>query len=452
MQSNATPDAATGEGLRLSVGVTPRSVFLQWPLLSREGERVLTDLAAHTRINTIELSNFDLWWGETRDENSPTSPAPLALPADSDFDGLSVPTTDSTRFHALTDQIELVHERGFQVACNLAPLYVSPAELARLSCVDVTGERVPAIHPQLAVYACPNNPDAVAYGRAMARAFVDGWPHLDALTVNHVEYPFWPQATVGEVFVCFCDWCEKNAGRSGIDFAWLRREIRAVYSELTGLQSGERADSPRALLAAMADRPAVGEWLRFRADSMTAFVRDVMDAARQAAAARGAELRAGLEFQLPTLAPFVGTDFEALSPLFDWLSPKFPDYLGAAVIPLVAAEVASGPLEPEVRRTLREALRLGPGPDVYDPIPEPAEGILYANTYDVSVVRRQSPLLDSLRGRKPLHPYVWLYGNDLRGLEEKVAAARGEGFEGFFLWCWDRDLTSESIEALAGVL
>ena len=451
MQSNATPDAATGEGFRLSVGLTPRSVFLQWALLGREGERVLADLATHTRINTIELSNFDLWWGQTR-EGADTSPAPLALTPDADFDGLPVPTTDATRFSALADLIELVHERGFQVACNLAPLYVSPGELARLSCVDVAGERVPAIHPQLAVYACPNNPEAIAYGRAMARAFVGGWPHLDVLTFNHVEYPFWPQATVGELFVCFCDWCENKAGRSGIDFPWLRREIRDVYGELTGPPSGERADSPRARLAAVADRPAVREWLRFRADSMTDFVRDVMDAARQAAAVRGAELRTGLEFQLPALAPFVGTDFEELSELFDWLSPKFPDYLGAAVIPLVAAELAGGPLESEVRRTLRDALGLGPGPDVYEPIPEPTEGNLFANTYDLSVVRRQSPLLDSLRGRRPLHPYVWLYGNDLGGLDNKLAAVRSEGFEGFFLWCWDRDLTSESIESLAGVL
>jgi hypothetical protein len=436
----------------LSVGVTPRSVFLQWALLSREGERVLADLATHTRINTIELSNFDLQWGETRVAATPALPAPLALPADAEFDDLPVPTTDSTRFRALADRIELVHERGFQVACNLAPLYVSPGELARLSCIDVAGERVPAIHPQLAVYACPNNPEAIAYGRAMARAFVDGWPYLDVLTVNHVEYPFWPQATVRELFVCFCEWCGTGAIRSGIDFASLRREIRGVYGELTGFASGGRPDSPGALLAAVVDRPAVREWLRFRADSMTAFVREVTDAARRAAAARGAELRIGLEFQLPALAPFVGTDFEERSPLCDWLTPKFPDYLGAAVIPLVAAELAGGPLESDVRRTLREALRLGPGPDAYEPVAEPTEGILYANTFDLSVVQRQSPFLDLVLGRTPLHPYVWLYGNDLRGLEAKLAAVRAEGLEGFFLWCWDRDLTSESIESLAGVL
>src|SRR5262245_63690514 len=108
MQSNAAPDAATGEGFRLSVGVTPRSVFLQWALLSREGERVLTDLATHTRINTIELSNFDLQWGESREAATSTSPAPLAVPHDSDFGDLLVPTTDPTRFGALAELIELV--------------------------------------------------------------------------------------------------------------------------------------------------------------------------------------------------------------------------------------------------------------------------------------------------------------------------------------------------------
>jgi hypothetical protein len=438
----------------LSVGVTPRSVFLQWELLRREGERVLADLAARTRINTIELSNFDLQWGETREVAKSTSAAPLALPPDVDFGRLPVPTTDRTRSASLADRIGLVHDRGFQVACNLAPLYVSPADLERLSCVDVAGERVPAIHPQLAVYACPNNPEAIAYGRAMARAFVEGWPCLDVLTINHVEYPFWPQATVRELFVCFCEWCEVSAARDGIDFTRLQREMRNAYADLTRPRRGVPADSPAAALAAVLDRPLGREWLRFRESSMTAFVREITDEARRAASERGLELRIGLEFQLPALAGFVGTDFEQLSPLFDWLTPKFPDYLGAAVIPIVAAELArsTGLDELALRRSFREALRLGPGPAVYEPIAEPIEAILYANTFDPSVVELQLPLLDSLIGRKPLHPYVWLYGGDVRGLQEKMAALEAAGFEGWFLWCWDSDLTSESIGALADVL
>jgi hypothetical protein len=439
----------------LSVSVTPRSVFLQWAVLHREGERVLADLAAHTRINTIELSNFDLQWGETREVSTSTSPAPLVLPADANFGRLPVPTTDPARFRSLAERIELVHDRGFQVACNVAPLYVSPRDLARLSCVDVEGERVPAIHPQLAVYACPNNPDAIAYGRAMARAFVEGWPRVDVLTVNHVEYPFWPQVTVRELFVCFCEWCEARAARDGIDLASLRREIRDVYADLRRLPRSVRAGSPTAALAAVFDRRAVRDWLRFRSSSMTAFVRELAEAARQAAAVRGVELRMGLEFQLPTLAPLVGTDFDELGPLFDWLTPKFPDYLGAAVIPIVAAELASeetGLDESALRRTLREALRLGPGPNVYEPVTDPTEAILYSNTFDLSVVQQQRPFLDSLLGRKPLHPYVWLYGHDLQGLEDKLAALEAGGFEGVFLWCWERDLTSESIESLSGVL
>jgi hypothetical protein len=294
----------------------------------------------------------------------------------------------------------------------------------------------------------------IAYGRAMTRAFVEGWPHLDVLTVNHVEYPFWPQATVRELFVCFCEWCEAGAARSGIDFAHLRREIGGAYGELTRPLDDPGLDGALDVLMAALDRPPIRDWLRFRADSMTAFVREIADEARQAAATREEDVRIGLEFQLPTLSPLVGTDFEELTPLFDWVSPKFPDYLGAAVIPLAAAELAgaTGRDESALRRTLREALGLGPGPDVYEPVPEPTEGILYANTYDLSVFARQRPLLDSLRGHKPLHPYVWLYEHDLGGLEDKLAALRAQGFEGFFLWCWDRDLTSESLESLADVL
>jgi hypothetical protein len=439
--------------------VPPRSVFLQWSLLLREGERVLDDLATHTGINTIELSNFCLEWGENRVPGHVEEPSPLALGPDADFGGLPVPVADQELFGSLVEVMELIRSKGFAIACNLAPLYVSPEVLGRLACVDVTGARVPGIHPRLAVYACPSNQETVAYGEAMARGFVAGWPSLDVLTVNHAEYPLWPQAGLRDLFVCFCDSCGARAENRDLDFARMRDEAQAFYEELTTSRArpgpAEAKLAPADVLCALLERPFLADWLRFRLDSMSDFVRRVTGAARESARERGLGLRIGLEFQLPALARLVGTDFVELSSLFDWLTPKFPDYLPGTVIPIAADEVAekSGAWEaPAVRGALRELFDLGPGPEKYEPVREPVEGLLYSNAFDVSIIERQLRFLRPLDGAVPLHPYIWLYENDLEGLKRKLTAVRANGFEGSFLWCWDRDLSTESLAALAGVL
>ena len=133
----------------------PRSVFLQWPLLLSQAERVLDDLAKWTSFNTIELSHLYLDGG-LRGRGGAAEPAPLALPPDADLDGLPVPTTDAATFESVVRLIELIRSRGFRIACNFAPLYIAPVELASLSCTDATGAPVPGHHPQLAVDACPN--------------------------------------------------------------------------------------------------------------------------------------------------------------------------------------------------------------------------------------------------------------------------------------------------------
>jgi hypothetical protein len=134
-----------------------RSVFPQWPLLLREGERVLSDLARCTEINTIELSNFFLDWGEADSWESPKPPAPLALPPSADFGDQPVPLLDEATFEPVLGVLDLIRAHGFSTACNVAPLYLAEPVLTELGCVDVTGKPVPAIRSSLAVYGCPNN-------------------------------------------------------------------------------------------------------------------------------------------------------------------------------------------------------------------------------------------------------------------------------------------------------
>ena len=155
------------------------------------------------------------------------------------------------------------------------------------------------------------------------------------------------------------------------------------------------------------------------------------------------------------MATVFGTDFVTLSYMFDWMTPKFPDYLPGTIIPKVATEIASASdgswnLE-QTMRPIREIFDLGPGPDTYIPVSNPIPDILYLNAYDLSIPARQMKYLEPIVGKVPIYPYLWLTNNDLDHMRGKVKAVRELGFPGQFVWCWENDLSSAAVKAAKGV-
>jgi hypothetical protein len=429
-----------------------RSIFVQWHLLERERDRPLRDLSRWTTIDTIELSHLHLVWGP---RDPCTDAAPLALPSGGALAGEPVPALDEDRYGQLCSLLPIVQEHGFSVACNLSPLFFSSPELLDLSCVDVTGARVPGLHPRLPVYGCPANPEVVRLGEAMARAFVEWWRPLDAVGLNHLEYTVWPQVTLRELFTCFCEACGARADAAGIDVERLRVELRALYVlRATAAVADTGPLSAASMLSFLIERPELVRWLWLRRDAVSAYTERIVSALRDAARANGDRLRVGLEFQLPALAPLVGTDFRRLAPLFDWVTPKFPDYLAGSVVPVIADELASaGAAQPApLRQRLRDLLELGEELPELSPVGDPVEGLLYAGGFRPEVIGRQRPYVDGHVAGAPIYPYVWLYGGDLAALAAKLAAVAAAGWNGFLLWCWDSDLTTEALCAAHGTL
>jgi hypothetical protein len=421
-----------------------RSIFVQWSLLRSERDRPLRDLAERTTVDSIELSHVDLVWGLG---DPRTDPAPLALPPDERLSEPALPTLAAVEFEELRGLLALVAEHGFAIVCNLSPLYV-PAPERRLACVDHAGAAVPGIHPRLPVYGCPANPEVVRLGEELARAFVRSWRPLDAVALNHLEYPLWPQSTVHELLACFCESCASLAAARGLDLERVRRELGALL-ESARLEAAGGGAGLRALLQS----PELEGWLHLRQDAVAAYAGRVVAALRDEAEALGTPLRVGLEFQLPTLAPLVGTDFARLAPLFDWVTPKFPDYLPGSVVPAVAEELANGRGDPRpLRQDLRDLLGLGLEPARLVPAAQPSEGLLYAGAFSPDTIVRQCGLVEGRVAGRPVHPYLWLYGGDLESVRAKRSAAAECGWDGFSLWCWDSDLTSEALRGAEGIL
>jgi hypothetical protein len=340
--------------------------------------------------------------------------------------------------------IDVIKASGFSVACNVAPLYLSEPGLSSVACVDITGKPARGLRSNLAVYGCPNNPEVIAYGEAMMREFATCWQTADAITLNHVEYPFWPQAGVSELFACFCDSCRAKAERAGIDFERVKVEVVSTY-ELFTTRGGRSPTRANDVLTLLIERPYLGVWLHFRLVSMSDYARSVVEAGREAARRHNPELKIGLEFQAPAVSLLVGTDFRTLAPLFDWLTPKFPDYLAAAVIPIIADELAEAGAA-ELRSALRELLLLGLGPADYEPARDLSQGIRYRNAFDLEMIDLQLAQLGDLRSTTTMYPYLWQYDGDTRSLSQKIDAVGRYGFDGYFLWVWDDDLTTDALK------
>lgn len=430
-----------------------KAVFMDWPVAQEEPERVLNDLARWTGLNTLILFTcFAVRWTGAR------AGVPLILPSLKGFEGLGAENTQEG-FDLMNSFAELAKSHGFKIVCHLCPNLGFSLDLAGLGCTTVKDARPDSESNDGMIWGCPNNPQTIQYGTAFAQGAADSWTVADMMGINHVEYAFRPRASLSELFVCFCEHCRDKAEKLGIDFGRMKHEVAGFHD---GLFAGPRPDAgsgPRSqsneVLKVLIKNPRVAEWLNFRMSSMSDFVRTVVAAARKSAAKSNPDLKIGLEFFLPSATELVGTDYNDLYELFDWASPKFPDYVPGGIVPEVAEELGAaggfGNVD-DLRAAGRELLDLGPGPAEYEALDPPSDALRYSNTFDRAIMDRQMKYLGRLMGNIEMYPWIWLHNRDLESLRQKVIAVEENGFDGYYLWLWQRDFSSENLRQLEGIL
>jgi hypothetical protein len=114
------------------------------------------------------------------------------------------------------------------------------------------------------------SPSIIAYLHALLRDLCRAYPEIDGLRLDWPEYPPY---FLDDVFVDFGPHPEAAAERLGFDFARMRDEAGRLYRLLHGgltdahLAPWVEPDGGRyGLLRGLADRPGLGEWLRFKAE------------------------------------------------------------------------------------------------------------------------------------------------------------------------------------------
>lgn len=129
-------------------------------------------------------------------------------------------------------------------------------------------------------------PHVRAYTEALLRDLCRAYPDIDGIRVDWPEYPPY---TLGSAFLDFSEHARRAAQRLGFDFEAMRSAAASLYESLLGrlqtedLRSWSEPDGGRyRLVRALAARPALLDWLRFKAvlvEELLAGFRRALDAA-----------------------------------------------------------------------------------------------------------------------------------------------------------------------------
>ena len=183
-------------------------------------------------------------------------------------------------------------------------------------------------------FVCPNRTAAAeAVLRRVDEIISSG--DYDGVFLDRIRFPS-PASNPAAALGCFCESCQEAAAQKGLDLA----EIRTSLQEWIKKPSG-RCDLVRVLLQPPETQPdtqqaqALQTFIKFRSESITAFVSKVVDQFH----ANG--LLVGLDCFSPMLAPMVGQDLSALGKPVDWVKlMSYAHTLGPTGLPFELLELA----------------------------------------------------------------------------------------------------------------
>ena len=350
-----------------------------WDLLDEGLEPILDVLQAETQTNSTylvalmhdekrPLTDFyyphnprrKVYW--TEDSRAYWTPRPEAY-AES---RIKPRTTDNPELAGrdwLQELIDGSRRRGMSVGAELSHTWIDKERtrdvLADVVQVDLDGHR---FDQQI----CFNHPDVRAYGRAL---YVDLVSHYDIDFVQTCVRGFNPgrlqpwtasdnaelQRLTGVTLGgCFCEHCRAAAEGQGLDWGAMVSRLRWIaegydrYNHRQAFDLNLLWNSTHTSTALLTEIPELYAFLRFRADSITDFFREIYDAVH--AAKPGIDVRLNHYAAYPEL---MGLDLKGVCSFMD--SVRSSDY----------AEQSGDPARMEWKRGYLHAIRRAIGPDKY---------------------------------------------------------------------------------------
>ncbi len=299
------------------------------------------------------------------------------------------------------------------------------------------------VHGQKHVWfnsACPNHPEI----QKDHLRRIDTWsrtPGVSGIYVDGARFSSpCSSADFRSFFTCFCPHCAEKAAALGFDFERMQHDVQRLLSVFEGRESLPLVNNlPYGgvdLLVLLNALPGVGDWLRFRAQSIAEHMADA------AATLRAADPDAvlGMYIFSPSIAPWVGQDYSQLRQHVDVFAPMIYRSLQAGEGPAC--------LNKETSRLGRELVNHDVMTDENAvaflqtltgfPLSEYATVVEVDRELPVAAVQMETQRARNLLGsRHPLLPIIQL---DDDGLAQSTAAALAGGADGvnFFVYMAER--------------
>ena len=176
--------------------------------------------------------------------------------------------------------------------------------------------------------SCPNHPDIRQYVLARLRDIIEHYPEIDALYIDHLEFPTY---TLEDSFSCFCPHCAAAAKRMGIDLEAIRADLLPYFERLNRLEAAQldevfHHDSFRALS-------------RFRWESIKDLAAHIRATIQDAGAG---SIKFGITGFTPAFSMTGSRNYQEIADYCDVVLPKFYPEHWTVVLRMWAARLCDG--------------------------------------------------------------------------------------------------------------
>ena len=208
------------------------------------------------------------------------------------------PLTSERDFLKGTDWLDVftkaVRKRGMKVGSQIThtPLDSERGRNEFSDCLqrDVYGN-FPSKGRKTSHHLCWNSPDAVAYVSAICSDIVS---HYDVDMLQFSTFLFHPGDSGPHPFLglmlggCFCANCEREARKAGLDWDLIKKTVKYFADLCTGATLAASEDMKlikrgnTSGIMFLLEHPELYEWLRFRCDSVTRYIKELSGAVHSA--------------------------------------------------------------------------------------------------------------------------------------------------------------------------
>ncbi|MFH1760073.1 MAG: hypothetical protein ABIA63_03135 [bacterium] len=232
-------------------------------------------------------------------------------------------------YDAVRDITEEAEKTGIDTYTWIQTFQIEPIikKYPDLAMENIFGEK-------LDTWACPNNEKVINFNLSIIDDLLSSYP-LKGIFIDRFRFPSIYDGIRG-MLTCFCETCQTKAEHSGYDITKIKDDVLHFYdilgklnkTDFQNLMPGGSSSGVEFLNLAW-KWPGIGQWLKFRQESITDYVSRVYHFIKN----NHPQKELGLDIWPPAYSWIVGQNYSSLSKLCGWIKPiLYPISFGPAAL------------------------------------------------------------------------------------------------------------------------